>query len=263
MTDSQGLQPDPRSHGAGGENNEPRMNIPRPLQTLLLFAAWLLTAAAQAASPAPMHVPDTIAQRVAACIACHGREGASSDAAYFPRLSGKPEGYLFNQLRSFRDGRRFNTDMTHMVQHLSDDYLHEIAAYFAGLDLPYLPIRATTDATPDMLARGRALVYQGDAARGIPACAQCHGLALTGVQPAIPALVGLPRLYLASQLGAWLTDDRHALAPDCMTEVGRKLTTADINAVTSWLALQPMPADTRPSAAPPGPLPLPCSATKP
>lgn len=232
------------------------MKINRLLQTLLL-AAWGL--AASAATP-PMQVPDTIAQRAAACIACHGREGASTDSAFFPRLSGKPEGYLFNQLLSFRDGRRFNTDMTHMVQHLSDAYLRELAAYFAGLDLPYPPIPAKTDASPEMLARGKALVFQGDAARGIPACAQCHGQALTGVQPGIPGLVGLPRLYLSSQLGAWLTNDRHALAPDCMAEVGRKLSSADINAVASWLALQPMPVDTRALAVLPGPLPTPCSA---
>jgi len=231
------------------------MKLPRLLQSLLL-AAWSL--AASAATP-PMQVPDTIAQRAAACIACHGREGASADG-YFPRLSGKPEAYLFNQLRSFRDGRRFNTDMTHMVQHLSDAYLRELAAYFAGLDLPYPPTPAATDATPAMLARGLALAYQGDATRGIPACAQCHGQALTGVLPAIPGLLGLPRLYLSSQLGAWLTNDRHALPPDCMAEVGRKLTSADINAVTSWLALQPVPADSHPLAAPPAPLPIACSA---
>lgn len=236
------------------------MRIPRLLRHTLLLAACGLAAFVAAAATPPMQVPDTIAQRAAACIACHGREGASTDGGYFPRLSGKPEGYLFNQLLSFRDGRRFNADMTHMVQHLSDAYLRELAAYFAGLDLPYPPIPAATDASPEMLARGRALVFQGDAARGIPACAQCHGQALTGVQPGIPGLLGLPRLYLSSQLGAWLTNDRHALPPDCMAEVGKKLSSADINAVTSWLALQPMPADTHPLAALPSPLPTPCSA---
>ncbi len=245
------------------------MKLPSILSALRRLAAGTLAAAAVSAVAAPavpatttppMRVPDTIGQRVAACIACHGREGASSDGGYYPRLSGKPEGYLFNQLRSFRDGRRFNSDMTHMVRHLSDDYLHEIAAYFSALDLPYPPAPASNDATPEMLAHGRELVYQGDAARGIPACAQCHGLALTGVAPAIPGLVGLPRLYLSSQLGAWLTDARHALPPDCMATVGAKLSTADVNAVTSWLALQPVPADSRPASAPPGPWPMPCSA---
>jgi cytochrome c553 len=226
----------------------------------LLLSACAWAAPAQPAAPAGNRLPDTIAQRVAACIACHGREGATSNAAYFPRLAGKPAGYLFNQLVSFRDGRRFNADMAHLVQHLSDAYLREMADYFAALDLPYPPTSPLTDATAETLAQGRALVQQGDAARGIPACAQCHGAALTGVQPGIPPLLGLPRLYLSSQLGAWLTDERHAPAPDCMAEVGRRLSTADINAIASWLALQPVPDRARPAATAPGPLPLPCSA---
>lgn len=225
---------------------------------MLAFCA--LSSLAGAAEVAPAAAPGDIAPRVAACIACHGREGASGSAAFFPRLAGKPAGYLYNQLLSFRDGRRFNADMVHLVQHLSDDYLREMAVYFASLDLPYPPVSATSDATADTLARGKALALQGDAARGIPACTQCHGATLTGVQPGIPPLVGLPRLYLSSQLGAWLTDDRHALAPDCMADVGRRLTTDDVNAVASWLAVQPVPDRAKPVAALPGPLPMPCSA---
>ena len=222
-----------------------------------VLALWLAHGTALAAA-ADAHPVDTIAQRVAACIACHGREGATTNAGYFPRLAGKPAGYLFNQLRSFRDGRRFNADMSYMVQHLSDDYLHEMADYFAGLDLAYPPVSGTSDAAPEQLQRGRKLVLEGDAARGIPACVQCHGARLTGVQPAVPGLLGLPRLYVSSQLGAWLTSERHALAPDCMAEIGRRMTTADINAVASWLAVQPIPADAKPVASLPAPLPLAC-----
>ena len=107
---------------------------------------------AMAATP-PASSTSGIEQRVAACIACHGREGATTNAGYFPRLSGKPAGYLFNQLRSFRDGRRFNADMSYMVQHLSDAYLMEMAEYFAGLDLPYPPVSPASDAPPAQLAR--------------------------------------------------------------------------------------------------------------
>lgn len=229
-----------------------------PALAVLCCALVVLVAPAVPATAAT--VPDTIEQRVAACIACHGREGASSNAGYFPRLAGKPAGYIYNQLLSFRDGRRFNADMTAMVQYLSDDYLREMAGYFAGLDLPYPQPSPASDADAVALQRGKTLVMQGDAARGIPACTTCHGAALTGVQPGIPGLVGLPRLYLASQLGAWIAGERHALAPDCMADVGRKLTTADINAVTSWLATQPIPPDPKPVAALPGPLPVACSA---
>jgi cytochrome c553 len=80
------------------------------------------------------------------------------------------------------------------------------------------------------------------------------------VSPGIPPLQGLPRLNIASQLGSWLTDDRHALAPDCMTDVGRKLNSADINAVASWLATQPVPEHTKPAASLAAPLPMRCSA---
>lgn len=228
--------------------------------TFATIALTALCAVGAVAATPPGRVPDTIEQRAAACIACHGREGATTNAGYFPRLAGKPAGYLFNQLVSFRDGRRFNTDMAYMVQHLSEDYLREIAEYFANLDYPYPPVATSTDASPALLARGKALALQGDAARGIPACVACHGTALTGVQPSIPALVGLPRLYLASQLGSWLTNGRHALPPDCMTQVGLKLTTEDVNAVASWLALQPVPANAKAAPALPGPAPMACSA---
>jgi cytochrome c553 len=226
----------------------------------LLLGHGILAMAATPATPATPVASSAngIEQRVAACIACHGREGATTNAGYFPRLSGKPASYLFNQLRSFRDGRRFNADMSYMVQHLSDAYLMEMAEYFAGLDLPYPPVSPASDASSAQLARGRQLALEGDAARRIPACVQCHGAALTGVQPAIPGLLGLPRLYVSSQLGAWLTSERHALAPDCMADIGRRMTTADINAVASWLAVQPMPADPKPAASLPAALPMRC-----
>ncbi|MDB5829221.1 MAG: cytochrome [Variovorax sp.] len=232
------------------------------LGALIAFVFSVVFTSAATAAP-PGRVPDTIEQRAAACIACHGREGASSNTAFFPRLAGKPAGYLFNQLRSFRDGRRFNSDMAYMVQHLSDAYLLEIAEYFAGLDLPYAPVATTSDATPEMLQRGKALVVDGDRGRGIPACAACHGTALTGVLPAIPGLVGLPRLYLSSQLGSWLTGERHALAPDCMAQIGKSLTSADVNAVASWLALQPVPVNAKPATSLPGAAPMACSGMAP
>ena len=244
--------PTPRSRAAGPCPGRGR------LARLLAVSGLALTALIARAAPA--RVPDTIEQRVAVCIACHGREGASTNAGYFPRLAGKPAGYLFNQLASFRDGRRSNPYMTHLVQHLSDAYLREMAGYFAALDLPYPAVAPVAGVSEATLRRGRTLVLEGDASRAVPACVRCHGQALTGVQPGIPALVGLPHLYIALQLNAWLTGERHALAPDCMADVARRLAPSDIGAVAGWLASQPLPASTRPLAAPPGPLPQPCSA---
>jgi cytochrome c553 len=224
------------------------------------LAAMATIAAAQAA-PA---IEDTMAQRVLACTGCHGAQGRAASDGYYPRIAGKPAGYLYQQLLAFRDGRRHYALMNNLLAPLSDAYLREIAAHFAALDVPYPPPQpARADAAT--LARGEALARQGDAGRRLPACAQCHGEALMGVappagspMPAVPALLGLPRDYLNAQLGAWRTGQRHASEPDCMAQVARQLDPADIGALTHWLAAQPVRPHARPATTLPAALPLRC-----
>jgi cytochrome c553 len=214
-----------------------------------------------AISATPVHtVPDTLAQRMQACTPCHGSEGRATRDGYFPRIAGKPAGYLFNQLQHFRDGRRHNATMTYLVEHLTDDYLQEIAGYFAALELPY-PTPPAIAATPATLQRGEALALRGDAARELPACSACHGARLTGVLPAMPGLLGLPRDYVIGQFGQWRNGLRHAAAPDCMAQIAQRLTPDDIGAVATWLAAQPV-VDARPAASLDAPLPLDCGSIR-
>jgi cytochrome c553 len=149
--------------------------------------------------------------------------------------------------------------MTYMVGHMSDRYLKEMADYFSSLDPPYPPPQAP-NVPAATLERGKALVMRGDPSRNIPACIACHGQKLTGVQPAIPSLVGLPRDYLNSQFGAWKNGVRKTVSPDCMAQISNQLTPEDIGAVSAWLAAQPIPADM--AAAPAGSvrLPVPCGS---
>jgi cytochrome c553 len=225
----------------------------------LAAAAALLSAGA--AAPAAT-VPDTLAQRMQACVACHGKEGRATNQGYLPRIAGKPAGYLYNQLVNFRDGRRQNATMAYLVDQMSDAYLREIAQYFAALDLPYPPPQ-TTGTPAGVLARGAQLVRHGDPQRGIPACAQCHGAAMTGVNPAVPGLLGLPRDYLLAQFGAWRSGLRHAAAPDCMGEVARRLSHDDVGAAAAWLSSQPVTGGPAAAATLPAQLPLACgSATR-
>lgn len=208
---------------------------------------------------------DSMAQRTLACTGCHGPQGQSGPDGYYPRLAGKPEGYLYNQLRNIQDGRRHYALMEGLLMPLSDAYLHEIAAYFSALEIPYPPpIVQNTKAA--VLARGQALVRQGDAALNIPACTQCHGPALTGVQPSTPGLVGLPRDYLNAQLGGWQTGQRKAQAPDCMATIARRLSDADVHAVTSWLASQTVPKQAHPAprkpALAPGAVAMDCGSAR-
>ncbi len=209
------------------------------------------------AAPAPFE--DTMAQRTLACTACHGAQGRAAPDGYYPRIAGKPAGYLYNQLLNFRNGHRTYQLMTQMVEPLSDSYLREIAEYFAALELPY-PAHSSVPVSVQELQRGEQLVRHGDTALRIPACEQCHGVALTGMQPSIPGLLGLPRDYLKSQLGAWSSGQRHAHAPDCMATIAQRLSAADAGAVTGWLASRPLPAVTKPAARLTAPLPLECGS---
>ena len=204
-------------------------------------------------------VPDTMAQRMQACVVCHGKEGRANNRDFFPRIAGKPAGYLYNQLVNFREGRRGNATMAYLVDHMSDAYLREISEYFAGLDLPYPPPQ-TTEAPAVMLERGEQLVRKGDAKRGLPACTQCHGAAMTGVNPSTPGLLGLPRDYLLAQFGAWRTGSRRAPEPDCMAEIARRLSMSDLTAAAVWLSSQRVPSGPAPASSQSAKLPMTCGS---
>lgn len=224
---------------------------------VLAFAAG---AAVTAASAQPVLSHEAMSERLQACISCHGKEGRTINQEYLPRIAGKPAGYLFNQLMNFRDGRRNNAAMTHLLRPLSDAYLLEIAAYFSELEIPYPP-PDIAKASTETLKLGESLVLRGDPARKLPACAACHGSPLTGVAPSIPGLLGLPTAYLSAQLGAWRAGQRHAQAPDCMGEMAKALSPQDVSAVTAWLSSQPVPSNSKPTAsvaALGAPLPLRC-----
>lgn len=227
------------------------------LRTSLLIALGLVALSTLRIAQAQATVPNTLEQRLLACAACHGEQGEGlSKNEYYPRLAGKPTGYLYNQLINFRDKRRESAIMNYMVAYLSDNYLLEIADHYAKLQ-PAYPAPSTR-ASPGDLARGAQLVRQGDPARKLPACAACHGEALTGLEPAIPGLLGLYPPYITAQMGAWKDNKRHAMKPDCMRDVAKLLSAEDIGAITAWLVAQPVPADARPAPAASLKLPLEC-----
>jgi cytochrome c553 len=76
----------------------------------------------------------------------------------------------------------------------------------------------------------------------------------------MPGLLGLPRDYIAGQIGAWKSRQRRAAAPDCMAEVSARLSSEDIGAVAAWLSTQPVPAGGQAAAGPAGTMPLKCGS---
>jgi cytochrome c553 len=184
--------------------------------------------------------PDTMEERSQGCSTCHGPSGEGNPELGYPRIAGKPAGYLLNQLRNFRDGRRSDPPMTYLLKYLHDDYLVGMAAYFAAQSVP-LTTPERSSLPPGDLESGEQLVRRGDRSRAIPACVACHGPQLTGINPGIPGLIGLSSRYISAQLHAWKAGARHAEALDCMSEIATLLNEAQINRAAAWLATQPMP----------------------
>ena len=237
----------------------------RYVSPLIFYLAGSLYSVSMAQTvPAPLteKVLDTMEARIQACVGCHGQQGRGVESVYFPRLAGKPAGYLYNQLAAFRDGRRKYTPMNYLLAYLPDAYLRKMAEYFAEQNQPF-PQPAHPTVSQDVLKRGQSLVSGGVSSKKIPACVACHGPDLSGREPGIPGLLGLRADYISAQLGAWRYGIRTAVAPDCMQIVASKLTEADIAAVSAWIASQLAPAKTRPLKQSPTRLPLACGSQKP
>ncbi|SFN69202.1 c-type cytochrome [Nitrosospira briensis] len=210
------------------------------MRRFILIACLFFVAPALAADSSPVDAPDTIAERVKACTTCHGPEDKAGRDAYYPRIAGKPEGYLFNQLRNFRDGRRHYRPMAFLLKDLPDEYLREMARHFASLNQAFPPPERLAS-SPGEVELARKLIDRGDPARKIPACIECHGKDLMGTAPFIPGLLGLPRVYIIAQFGNWQHGAlMRGQTPDCMSEIAKRLTTSEVSAIGAWLAAQPV-----------------------
>lgn len=204
---------------------------------LIILFSFIFNAKAE--STLHSKVPDTMAERVKACTICHYHgETIQGKDSYYPRIAGKLEGYLFNQLRHFRDGRRFHQPMSILLENMSDDYLRAIAHYFSQLSLPY-PSPETINLKPIDIKLAEKLIHEGDSQRNIPACSACHGKSLMGTAPNIPGLVGLPSAYLTAQLSGWRSGSLiRGQVSNCMSEIAKQLNYDEIIAVSGWLATQ-------------------------
>jgi cytochrome c553 len=223
--------------------------------------AFALAAMAQDEAIPAFKTLDTMEARVQGCTTCHGQSGQGTLNGYFPRIAGKPAGYLYNQLIAFRDGSRRYPPMNYLLAYLPDTYLKEMAEHYAKLRPPFGPNEILrVDAS--VVAHGQAIATKGDAGRGIPACTTCHGTGLTGMEPGIPGLVGLRPTYIAAQLTRWRVGERHAAEPDCMKRIASRMSEGDIAAVAAWLAQQKPPRDSSPESSNLVRMPLACGSQR-
>lgn len=172
----------------------------------LMACSWFgFTAAAQSVPG-----PDAPALARQVCVTCHG-PGGRTDSGQFPSLAGQSEAYLLAQLKAYRDHSRANLNaqrfMWGVASWLEEADLPKLAAYYAAQ--PPAPARATPRSADQQAAyeRGQTLYRAGEPARGVLACAACHGAQAQGLG-AIPRLAGQNARYLAQQLGVFKGHDR-------------------------------------------------------
>ena len=208
-------------------------------------------AAAPAAEAATKPGDATAGQaKAAACGACHGMDGNSTDPQY-PKLAGQSEQYIVHQLQNFKSGRRQNPIMLGMATPLSEQDMHDIGAYFASKTaLPGVADQA-------LVEHGQQLFREGDIKRGIPACMACHSIDGRGNPGAMyPQLESQHAQYVQATLKAWHDGtswgtDAHS---QIMPAIAQKLSTDDIAALASYVeGLHPATAEDlqKPAAATP------------
>ncbi len=197
------------------------------MKQLLLIASLASLAALGSAHAAG----DAEAGKVksAACAACHGPDG-NSVAPTFPKLAGQHADYLVKQLKEYKSGERQNATMNPMAAPLSEQDMADIAAYYAS------QTAKVGQAAEDKVELGETIYRAGNAASGVAACAACHGPAGGGNPMAnFPMLSGQFADYTAGQLKAFRAGQRANDAGSMMRGVAKKMTDAEIEAVSQYI----------------------------
>ncbi|MEQ3626972.1 MAG: c-type cytochrome [Celeribacter sp.] len=181
---------------------------------------------------APRNASQTDAA-TAYCETCHG-----PIPRHVPTLGLQSEAYLLKALTEYRAGTRASGIMQQAATVVPEAAFAELAAHFAGEDLPAPDPADWRDAD---LAAGEDLARNGD--DDVPACTACHGpdATRTASGPAgFPVLAGQDRDYLRAQLKVWRDGKRGGTGrAELMTAAAQDLTDAEIDAISAWYAALP------------------------
>ena len=169
------------------------------------------------------------------CAACHGADGNSPTPAN-PKLAGQIPEYLHKQLVNFKPAagkkaERENPIMAGMAANLSAEDMRNVAAYYATQ-----PAKPGAARNRDALTLGRKIWRGGDIAKGLPACAGCHGAGGAGVPALYPRLAGQYAGYTEAQLKAFRSGDRSNDANKMMQGIAAKMSDLEILAVADYIA---------------------------
>lgn len=210
------------------------------MNRFLLLLAGLVSAttvfAADHAAPLPKADPAKGQQIVSTvCVACHNADG-NSTIPVNPKLAGQHAEYLVKQMKNFKgDGgkppERVNAVMNAMVGAYSEEQMRDIAAYFSGQKR-----KEEMAKNRETIEYGQKLYRAGDQAKGLPACAGCHGPTGAGIPAQYPRINGQWAEYTELQLKSFRAGERANDPNKMMRMVAIKMTDAEIKAVSDYVA---------------------------
>jgi cytochrome c553 len=162
------------------------------------------------------------------CSMCHGARGTASAGTDAPHLAGQPPSSTYKQLRDFKSGHRPSAVMQPLATNLSDQDMHDLAAFYATQTRETLVRHAALQM--DM----PRLVGNGSPMRNIGACASCHSPAVA--RAATPVLDGLPEAYLRDQLNAFKSGRRANDINQQMRNAAHQLTAQEVDILVKYYA---------------------------
>ena len=206
----------------------------------LLVLLCSMTAFGAQASDAAKAAPKGDAARGQAivstvCIACHGPDG-NSPLPVNPKLAGQHADYLLKQMKNFKgaDGKppeRTNPVMNGMIAAYDEGQMRDLAAYFSAQTQ-----KGETAKNRETVERGQKLYRGGDQAKGLPACAGCHGPTGAGIPAQYPRIGGQFPEYMEAQLKNFREGTRTNDPNKMMRTIALKMTDAEIKAVADYIA---------------------------
>ena len=210
-----------------------------PMLPTLTAALLAVAAIANASEPAkaPYKGDPAKGKEIAStvCAACHNADGNSVQSAN-PKLAAQHADYLFKQMQEFKaaEGKqpvRVNAVMNGMIAAYNEDQMRDLAAYFAAQTLIGEKAR-----NRETIEAGQKLYRAGVMAKGLPACAACHGPAGAGIPAQYPRIGGQFAEYIEAQLKAFRDGTRSNDPNKMMRMIAIKMTDAETKAVSDYIA---------------------------
>ncbi|WP_109481843.1 c-type cytochrome [Paraburkholderia sp. C35] len=156
------------------------------------------------------------------CVACHGPMGNSTDPQY-PVLAGQTAGYLYLQLKDFKEGARKHPRSSPPMTALSKEDAQDLADYFASQKPA--PIAFNADSAAVEAGRKKSAGEQ---------CMTCHLGNFAG-QKEVPRVAGQHYQYIVKQLQDFRSRKRTNDGGN-MGSVTRNLTDDDIRNLASYVS---------------------------